>query len=314
MFASRPGRMRPDLETRTFISFDGTPIGYQVTGAPDGIPMLLANGVGATITAYRFVIHHFRDRFRFYAWDYRGMYSSGRPLGGYDAMTVEHHARDGLALVQHEGLEGALAFGWSMGVQVLLEMCRAAECRLRGLVLHNGVAGRPYRSVAGTDLFGAWVPRTLRTLQRADGWVSQTVRRAAHAPWLIPLASRVGLVHHALDREVFVDIAQNFKQLDMHLYLEALQRLGEHDASDVLEGLAPPTLLLASTHDRMIPLSAMERMRERIPDCELRVIPGGTHYAAVEFPELINRHVESWLERRFSELSRSRPARVAEGV
>lgn len=303
MHTSENGRQAPSVEQRSFISFDGTPIGYQVCGNPDGVPLLLANGVGATVTAYRFIIHRFSHVFRFYAWDYRGMYTSGRPLGGYDAMTVEHHARDGIALLAHENIGRTFAFGWSMGVQVLLEMMRSVEDQFEGLVLHNGVAGSLYRNVDGPPALEYLLPKTIRGLQRADRWVSRLVRWAVESPLLIPVGSRVGLVHPALDEGVFRDIARNFKELDMHLYLEALRRLGEHDASDILAALRVPTLLLASTHDQMTPLGAAERMSERIEDAELRVIPNGTHYAAVEFPELINRHLEEWFARRFPVLA-----------
>ena len=231
------------------------------------------------------------------------MYTSGRPLGGYDAMTVEHHARDGIALLAHENIGRTFAFGWSMGVQVLLEMMRSVEDQIEGLVLHNGVAGSLYRNVDGPPALEYLLPKTIRGLQRADRWVSRLVRWAVESPLLIPVGSRVGLVHPALDEGVFRDIARNFKELDMHLYLEALRRLGEHDASDILAALRVPTLLLASTHDQMTPLGAAERMSERIEDSELRVIPNGTHYAAVEFPELINRHLEEWFARRFPVLA-----------
>lgn len=291
----------PPLEQRSFLSFDGTPIGYQVVGNPAGIPLLFANGLGGTIEAYRFVIARFSPYFRCYAWDYRGMYTSGRPLGGYEALRIESHARDGLALMAHENLHGGFAFGWSMGVQVLLEMARSLPSGAwRGLVLHNGVAGSPYHSLAGTDVFARWVPKTLRALQQWDGLVAKAVGAAVDFPLFIPTMCRLGLTHHELDREVFSTIARNFKQLDMHLYLEALHQLGEHDASDVLSTLSMPTLLLASTHDRMTPLTAAQRMHDKIPDCELEVIPNGTHYAAVEFPALINRLLCSWFTRRFA--------------
>lgn len=298
----RDGRDRPVMEQRFFVSFDGTPIGYQVGGNPKGVPLLLANGLGGTSSAYRFIIHRFSQTFRFYGWDYRGMYTSGRPLGGYDALSVEAHAKDGVALMAHEGIDRAFALGWSMGVQVLLEMTREVGDRIDGLVLHNGVPGAPYKTLGGTHHFAGAAPWALKELQKLDGVVTRVVRWAVDFPPFIPVMCRVGLTHHELDRDVFHDIARNFKQLDMHLYLEALKKLGEHDATDVLPEVRAPTLIIASTHDRMTPLSVAQMMKERIPDAELEVIPNGTHYAAVEFPELVNRQLEGWLSRRFPAL------------
>jgi pimeloyl-ACP methyl ester carboxylesterase len=35
-----------------------------------------------------------------------------------------------------------------------------------------------------------------------------------------------------------------------------------------------------------------------VPAAELLVVPGGTHYVAVEFPELVNLRVEKFLRER----------------
>lgn len=294
---------RPPVEQKTFVSYDGTPIGYQLTGNPDGVPLLLANGLGGNYSAYRFVIHRFWNTFRFISWDYRGIYTSGRPLTGYDGLSVVHNARDGIFLLKNVlGIERAFALGWSKGVQILVETLRHEPELFEGVMLHNGVAGKPYETLAGTARLKDLTPRVLKKLQHVDGTVTRTVRWAVEMPYLIPVLARTGLVHHDLDRDVFRDMAGNFKKLDMHLYLEALVKLGEHDARDVLPSIRCPTLLLASTHDRMTPFRVAEEMARQIPDCELKVIPGGTHYAAVEFPELVNRHIEEWLGQRFPQL------------
>ncbi len=294
---------RPPAEQKTFVSYDGTPIGYQLMGNPDGVPLLLANGLGGNYSAFRFIIHRFWSTFRFISWDYRGIYTSGRPLTGYDGLSVEHNARDGIFLLQKVlGVERCFALGWSKGVQILIESLRHEPELFEGLILHNGVAGKPYETLAGTSRLKEITPALLKRLQHIDGMVTRTVRWAVDLPHLIPTLSRVGLVHHDLDREVFRDMAGNFKKLDMHLYLEALQKLGEHDARDVLPTIRCPTLLLASTNDRMTPFAVAEQMARQIPDCELKVIPGGTHYAAVEFPALVNRQLEEWLGQRFPRL------------
>ncbi|MFZ9889045.1 MAG: alpha/beta fold hydrolase [Myxococcota bacterium] len=300
---ARPPSHRPKFEQGTFLSYDGTPIGYQVAGNQSGVPLLLANGLGGNVEAFRFLIHRFGHVFRFICWDYRGIYTSGRPLTGYDALSVEHNARDGLFLLREVlSIERCFAFGWSKGVQVLLELIRHGPAMVRGLMLHNGVAGRPYETVANTGRLKRVVPLALRALQRVDGPVTHGVRLAVDFPGLIPLLCRLGLVHHELSRTVFREMAANFKQLDVHLYLEALRRLGEHDARDVLPAIDCPTLLVASTHDQLTPLSVAEGMSREIRDCELQVIAGGTHYAAVEFPTLLNRHVLDWFTRRFPEV------------
>lgn len=278
-------------------SFDGTPIGYQIVGDPKKPAFLLANGLGGTFRAYRFVIDRFIDDFCFYCWDYRGLYTSGRPLAGAAALSVDAHAADGAAILDAEGIQDCVALGWSMGVQVLVEMQRRYHARFRGLLLHNGLAGSPYETLGNTTVFRHIAAPVLRTLQRMDGLVTKVTRSAVDFPYFVPLTVHLGAAHAELDRAVFLDVARGFKQLDMHLYLELLKKLGEHDGWSLLPKINVPTLLLSSSNDFMAPPSAMRRMAESIPNAELAVINGGSHYAAVEFPELVNRHLEAFLLR-----------------
>ena len=113
---------------------------------------MLANGLGGSYLAYCFLIDHFKDRFRFYCWDYRGVYSSGEPTGGDEGLHIENHAADAVALLEHEKLQKVFAVGWSMGVQVLVEMCRDHGHLFDNLVLHNGVAGKAFHTLRAQRL------------------------------------------------------------------------------------------------------------------------------------------------------------------
>ena len=84
----------------------------------------------------------------------------------------------------------------------------------------------------------------------------------------------------------------SFAGLDMDLYMEVLQRLGEHDARPMLGQVDRPVLVIAGDRDVLTPRAAMERMAEAIPGAEFTVVPGGTHYAAAEYPELVNLRIE----------------------
>src|SRR5690606_4562592 len=114
--------MQPtQVEERRIQSFDGTNLAYHNVG--QGRPILLCNGLGGSFMAWAHQIAHFRDHYRFISWDYRGLYQSGPPKG-HDALRVEDHARDGLAVLEAEGVTKTAIVGWSMGVQVALEIFR----------------------------------------------------------------------------------------------------------------------------------------------------------------------------------------------
>jgi pimeloyl-ACP methyl ester carboxylesterase len=53
-------------------------------------------------------------------------------------------------------------------------------------------------------------------------------------------------------------------------------------------------LVLAGDRDLLTSRRAAEDMARRIPGAELTILPGGTHYAAVEYPEVFNLRVEKF--------------------
>ena len=189
--------------------------------------MLVANGLGGSWRAWRHLIEAFGDTFRFLVWDYRGVFTSGLPILGKRALTVEDQAKDAAALLKHEGVDHFFAMGWSMGVQVLLELHRhISPDRFRALILHNGVAGRPYESVLHSSALGRITPKVLRLGQRFDGVVTKSVHFAIAQTLLIPAMIRVGFLHHEVDRAAFADMLQGWRELDMDVFLETLQALG----------------------------------------------------------------------------------------
>jgi pimeloyl-ACP methyl ester carboxylesterase len=283
------------VEERRVSSFDGTDVAYHVTGR--GLPVLLANGLGGSWRAWQHQIAYFGEQYRFVSWDYRGLYRSGAPATP-DALTVEDHARDGLAILAAEGIDRVAVFGWSMGVQVALEMFRLAPERVAVLVLTNGVAGRPWDTVANVPLMKHVVPPMLRLVQSVPAFTQAVTERVVKWPETVSWAKRTGLASSTLDDDLWHELAQSFAGLDMKRYVRILELLGEHDAGDVLGDVDVPTLVVCGDKDLFTPRAAAEKMVEKIRGAELMVVPGGTHYVAVEYPELVNLRIAKFFAER----------------
>jgi pimeloyl-ACP methyl ester carboxylesterase len=273
---------------------EGDEIAYHVVGR--GKPVVLANGLGGSWRAWAHQIRHFADRYRFISWDYRGMYQSPVPRDPR-AMQVSLHAEDGLHVLRAEGIsEGAGAFGWSMGVQVALEMFRREPKLFDFLVLINGVAGSPFKTLANSPTIGQFAPPILRSLQRMSGLVEASTRVAVKWPYTAQVAMKLGIASKTIDVELFRGMAGSFAGLDMEVYMRILEQLGEHDAHDVLPRITQPVLVIAGGRDLMTPRAAAERLVHSVKDGQLYVIPDGTHYLAVEYPKLLNARIERFVE------------------
>lgn len=292
-----PTSVTPPLtvEERRVVSFDGTDIAYHVAG--QGPPILLANGLGGSWKAWTHQIRYFRDRYRFVAWDQRGLYASKAP-SDRGALDVCAHARDGLAVLDREEIPKVAIWGWSMGVQVALEIWRRAPDRIASIVLLNGVAGKPWSTIANVPRLGIMAPYILSTLRGMPKLVGRLTDRAVAWGGTPIWAKRLGLASATLDMEIFRELAGSFAGLDMGTYVHTLEQVGEHDAHDVLPTIRVPLLMIAGGRDLMTPRAAAERIVREVPGAELMVVPGGTHYVAVEYPELLNLRIERFLRER----------------
>lgn len=287
--------MPPPVEERRFVSFDGTEIAYQALG--QGRPILLCNGLGGSWEAWSHQIHYFRDRYRLLSWDYRGLYGSAAPADR-EALRIADHARDALHLLREEGADRAAILGWSMGVQVGLEMFRLAPERVASLAFLNGVAGRPWDYVFNLNLVGRLLPPVLRSLRSIPRAIQAVVRQATRIPDPGEWVKRIGLTAGTFDDQLAGELVAKLGILDMDTFIHLLERMGEHDGWDLLPLIDVPTLIIAGTRDVFTPRSAAERMARRIPGSEIMLLPGATHYAALEYPEMINLRLEKFLRER----------------
>src|SRR5262249_31848479 len=186
-------------------------------------------------------------------------YRSGRPrdLG---TLTIPHHVRDLVMLLDREGIDRAVCLGWSMGVQVNFELARQHRRRMAGIVVINGTYGSPFRSAMASRLARYVIPPAL-TLMKAN---ANLFSRASHVAlgWngLIPVMARLGLISYDVDEEAMRAVAEDFRTLDFALYSDMLRALGAHDARELLPGLGLPTLIITGDRDLMTPVFTARKM------------------------------------------------------
>jgi len=290
-----PPRVPLAIDTRRAVAFDGTSIAYHVTREPfAGAPVVVcANGLGGTYLAWRGLIDYLSDRYRFITWDYRGLYESRRPQPDVPAAyAIPNHVRDLQAILAAEHVERASLVGWSMGVQVALETWRTMPAVVANLVLLNGTYGKPLDSLSPMPGMRVVIPPLVDLARRMHALATQMARRATAAPEAVAWFKRLGLVGPTLDDGVFAELVHAFGQLDMEPFFRNLRAIGEHDAADVLETVTVPTLVITGDRDLFTPRALAQQMARQIPTAEILVVRGGTHYTAVEFPELVSLRVE----------------------
>jgi pimeloyl-ACP methyl ester carboxylesterase len=280
------------------------PIAYYQEGA-DGPVLVLANGLGGPVAAFRHQVEHFRQRYRVVTWDYRGLYGS-RAASAIDRVDVEAHADDLERVLDAAGAKRAVFVGWSMGVQVVLELVARAPDRASHLVLMSGTYRRPFASVA---LPGAehWLSPLIGGAQRNSELVSRLVAGLARSRNAANLVRGLRIVHPRFETDALLALAEEFKTIDFDVYFRTLRALNDHDGTQALGRITAPALVVTGSRDLLLPPRVAEEFVTRLAQAELYVVPHGTHYAPAEFHELVNARIDSFLARPSSEIDRPGP-------
>jgi pimeloyl-ACP methyl ester carboxylesterase len=282
-----------EVDKTVVASSDGTRIAVHDTGGALP-PIVLANGLGGPFRAWKHQIDYLRDQYRIVSWDYRGLYGSSLPKAARSRVDVGAHVDDLERVLEATGIERAPFLGWSMGVQVLLELYERRPEAVSHLVLVNGTYGKALDTIA-LPLASRVVPRVVARARSFHDIGSRVLKRASHWPETVLWLKRLGLAGSTLDEELFRELAIEFGTLDVELYLSILKALGEHDASHVLPSITVPALVITGDHDAFTPRDLAQQMARRIPNGEILVVRGATHYAAIEYPELVNLRIEKFL-------------------
>lgn len=293
-----PTRRKFPIEQKKFKSFDGTVIGYQSIGQGKK-PIVLCNGLGGFASAWTPLFDHFADSYRFVTWDYRGLAHSDPPHNP-EKMKMEDHVGDLEELLKKEGIKKAFFGGWSMGVQIALEYYRKHPASFEALFLLNGTSGYPFDTALNNPLSKYVLPTINDLAQKIMPAVQPSLRPLAEKliDWegFAKLAAKLGLIHENIQKqEIFQQVAKEMIQTDLSMYHQIMSHLSQHDATDVLATIRVPVLMIAGNQDMITPVKVAEKMAALCPHAELFIVPGGTHYSILEFPEIINLRMEKFL-------------------
>lgn len=281
--------IQPDA-TGEVRSFDGTRLCFQSFGV--GPAVLWGNGIGVGYAGVALQIEHLRRRFRVVTLDHRGVFASGRPGAG--GVTMEAHARDWLAVMDHLGLERPGYCGWSMGVQVGFEVLRLEPQRFSRLACIGGVAGSPFRGALPVPGLDRALPPLLDRVAKLAPLLSPVAAPLLSSRGFVRLATWARFVRPGADRASFETMLRGVASHDHRLYLETLAEIGRHDAEAIVSSLEIPILFLAGGDDYLTPRRELERLAAMAPRGQVRTVEGASHFVILEAPHEANRLLEGF--------------------
>lgn len=72
-----------------------------------------------------------------------------------------------------------------------------------------------------------------------------------------------------------------------------------HNTIDILHQIKTKTLLLAASHDRLIPKSAVDDIHKRIPNSIMKIIENAGHFMTLSKAPELNNIILEFLENEF---------------
>src|SRR5207237_9697351 len=98
-----------------------------------------------------------------------------------------------------------------------------------------------------------------------------------------------------MKREDFLPYLTGLAGVDLDLFWRMLGNAAAHDAYDHLPKVDVPTLVVAGEKDTFTPMWLSVRMHAAIPGSEFLVLPGGSHAAPLEQPEMLASRLRRFL-------------------
>ncbi len=219
-------------------------------------------------------------RMRLIAPDMRGFGGSEADPGD-GPLTMEQHADDAAALLDHLGIEAATVCGVSMGGYVAFALWRRHPARVRALVLCDT------RATADTE-----------AARRARAQLAIRVRReGSKAAVDAMLPNLISATTRRARPEVEGRLRAIAESIEAETIVRALEGLaGRPDSTGLLPTITVPTLVLHGAEDATVPVDEARAMAGRIPGARLRVVDGAGHLPMVETPEAFDAELGRFIE------------------
>jgi 3-oxoadipate enol-lactonase len=288
-------------EDRRIVAADGTGIAYEVLGKGSRT-LVLANGLGGRLYAWTPAIEAFWDTYRIITWDYRGLFASDSPVSKRK-LAVAHHVDDLAAILDAEKVDRAVLVGWSMGVQVSLDLAASFPGRVAGLVLLNGTHGHVLATGFQPLISIPFLPKRLHGfldwLQDHSDLANSLARVASLAE--VPMTAGMLLTAGRRARSLAPLVSRYLDDIlgpSFPNYLRLFQELDAHSTYHLLRHIHAPALVISGMLDILTPAYQSKEIARRMPDAEYIRLWRSSHFSMLERPEVVIPAMRQFLEER----------------
>ena len=265
-------------------SADGTVLAAWRNDAA-GIPLLICNGLASSPAAWPSL----RDPdcgFDARTWWHRGIPPSEVPQGGIE---MADHVADALAVVDDAGWDRYLVVGWSLGVNIALELAAADE-RVAGVLALAGIPGGTFDAMLPIPALPREVATSLvgfatALLQRAGAQMGSVAHWLGSNPRTAEWLTSNGAIGASADIAHVRELVRDFLGMDVHWYGRLAGGLRRHRTMDV-STLTCPVVYVSAGQDLVTDPMAVEAAADRTPAGRVERWDA-THFLVLEYPDRV---------------------------
>ncbi len=262
-----------------------------------GQPLVLVHGVASWSYCWHANIDALAEHFRVICFDAKGSGFSDKPL---TPETPDHKVVELVRVIQTLCKEPAIIVAESLGALVALAAVQSYPSLCDRLVLINvpifpkQLPNWGMRLLADLPLDIVQVVDQLRVTKLLEPFVHQLVYLLRDEVIADPSHLTTNDVYwstypHVEFPGTLTTLAAEFQLATRQIrLLEEGQPNLIRSVQDKLADVTCPTLILWADQDRWFPVSDGERLRDRLPNAQLKIIPNCGHYAAGGQPAFVN--------------------------
>ncbi len=274
---------------------NGIHIEYETHG--EGYPLILIAGLGYDRWMWHKMIPYLSSQFRVIAFDNRGVGGTDKPEGPYSAWLL---AQDTAALLEALGIEQAAILGHSMGGFVAQALALSRPDLTGCLILSATNFGGPRHIPVS--------PEALAVLTDVSGDPIARLRRGLVVSTAAGFAeSHPEIIEEWLAYRMAHPIHPAGYQAQLAVGLGLLQE--EACFEPRLHEITAPALILFGEEDRVVPPGNADLLARKIPNSQVKILPGCGHFYPFEAPERASAAVVEFIHHQVEQTNKERTRR-----
>ncbi|MDZ7360306.1 MAG: alpha/beta hydrolase [candidate division KSB1 bacterium] len=257
---------------------NGVELYYEITGS--GPPLVLIEGLGVAAWIWEKQTPELSKHFTVVAYDNRGAGKSEKPPGPY---SISMMADDLAALLDSVQIPRAHLLGISLGGFIAQDFALRYPAKVDRLILVSTSAGGPDHVPMASE--------ALALMFATDGAPRDLTRRKLALAYSDSFMQKNSEVEHLIDLRLA-------DPQPPAAYMAQAMAGAAFNLSGQVQQIKAPTLIMAATGDRLVPVANAHNLNKKIPHSQLKIYEGYGHQFFVENANEFNRDVINFLSNK----------------